>query len=183
MMLNQPTISSFRQIDINPTKRTLVLCDIDDTLLRWEKNVYHFLADVSIRHRNTPLEILYYQAQNKYTEYRFTVPPKQTDPAGFAYLLSQLNPKSKCMFLTARAPSHHTARDFAHIGINDKAFDIHYTSNQITKGEYIKKYIDLSPYDDVIFIDDQPDYIRSVRIHASSVRCFQFCYKAPIQSS
>jgi len=179
-MENPKKISSFREIDIDPIKRTLILCDIDDTLLRWEKNLYHFLAEVSVINQHMPLEVLYYQAQHRYAEYRLSVPPKQTDPAGFIYLLSKINPISKCMFLTARAPSLHTANDFANIGINDKAFDIHYTSNKITKGEYIKKYIDILSYNDVIFIDDQPDYIQSVRIHEPSVRCFQFSYKAPL---
>lgn len=169
-------ISSFREINIDQTKPTLILCDIDETLLTWKKNEAYFLREQIKKTPNLSLPELYFLARNEFAIYRSSLPPTPTDIEGFREMIQKLSihPNSKCMFLTARSASYHTQMDFEDIGIDYKAFVVHYTANQITKGQYIKKYIDVSPYQDVIFIDDNTDYIQSVLIEELGIRCFQF---------
>ena len=178
-------ISSFREIDLVEGKRTLILCDIDETLLTWDKKSSDFYNEVSKTNINTSTMKLILLAHSQYTTYRCTVPPKATDIEGFCDLLSRnsTTPGSKLMFLTARTASHHTADDFKHLGLEYKYFDVHYTANKISKGEYIKRYINLSKYDDVIFIDDQPNYIHSVLLEVPVVRCYLFAYDRKLLSS
>jgi hypothetical protein len=171
-------ISSFREINIDQTKPTLILCDIDETLLTWKKDEAFFFNQMSKRYSNINDHQLVMLARNEFMQYRSTVPPTPTDIEGFREMVQTLglHPISKCMFLTARSASHHTPIDFEDIGIDYKAFDVHYTANQITKGQYIKKYIDLSPYQDVIFIDDNMEYLHSVLIEELGIRCFKFVH-------
>lgn len=169
-------ISSFRQINI--TKPTLILCDIDETILTWKKNEAYFLHQQMKKNPTLSLPELYYLARNEFAIHRSTVPPKPTDIEGFREMIQTLalHPHSKCMFLTARSASYHTQMDFQDIGIDYNAFVVHYTANEITKGQYIKKYIDLSSYQDVIFIDDNMEYIQSVLIEELGIRCFKFVH-------
>lgn len=171
-------VSSFREINIDQTKPTLILCDIDETLLTWKKNEIYFFNQQCRIYPTFSLPENYRLAQNQFSNYRSTVPPTPTDIEGFREMIQTLyfHPNSKCMFLTARSASHHTPDDFEKIGIDYKAFDVHYTANQITKGQYVKKYMDLSPYQDVIFIDDNMEYIQSVLIQELGIRCFQFLH-------
>ncbi len=171
-------ISSFREINIDQTKPTLILCDIDETLLTWKKNEAYFFNEQIKKTPNLSLPELYMLARNEFAIYRSTLPPIPTDIEGFREMIQKLalHPKSKCMFLTARSASYHTPIDFENIGIDYKSYIVHYTANQITKGQYIKKYIDVSSYQDVIFIDDNTEYIQSVLIEELGIRCFQFIH-------
>jgi hypothetical protein len=167
-------IHSFNQVVIKGTQ-PLILCDIDDTLLRWEQSVedvYNNIRMTNPHLDNSKLEII---AENYYSVYRNRTPPTPIDSPGFNALLARLD-GGKLMFLTARTPSHHTRDDLNNIGLQHHMFDIHFTANKITKGDYIKKYIDLSRYNDIIFIDDNPEYINSVLIHIPTIRCYLFDY-------
>jgi len=174
-------IHSFNQVAIKGSQ-TLILCDIDETLLRWDKSVESVYRELSMSHPHldhSKLEIL---AENYYSVYRNQTPAIPTDLSGFKTLMARLG-AGKLMFLTARTPSHHTRDDLNNIGLQNYMFDIHFTSNKITKGDYIKKYIDLSRYNDIIFIDDNPEYINSVLVNISTIRCYLYDHSKRILNS
>jgi hypothetical protein len=154
-------IYSFNQVVIKGS-RPLIICDIDETLLRWENSLQDIYNKYSLIYPNLNHSNLEIMAENHYSMYRNETPPIPTDDAGFKLLLTRLGVTGKLMFLTARSPSYHTRDDLDSIGLENYMFDIHFTANKIPKGEYIKKYIDISSYDDIIFIDDNPVYINSV---------------------
>jgi hypothetical protein len=85
----------------------------------------------------------------------------------------------KLMFLTARNIISHekTINDFKKSGLeNPENFDIHYTNNQITKGEYIKQHNLIDGYKCISFIDDYPEYISSVLNIYPQINCYLFRY-------
>ena len=57
-------ISSFREINIDQTKPTLILCDIDETLLTWKKNEAYFFNEQIKKTPNLSLPELYILARN-----------------------------------------------------------------------------------------------------------------------
>ena len=82
----------------------------------------------------------------------------------------------KLLFLTARNNSFHvnTKKQLLDIGILCNDNDIHYTNNNINKGEYIKKYIDLDIWNEIIFIDDYLSFIKSVNDIFPQIICYNF---------
>jgi hypothetical protein len=174
-------ISGFNQVAIKGSQ-TLILCDIDETLLRWEKSVQDIYNSYKTLHPHLGQSKLETLSEHFYSVYRTQTPAIPTDISGFKALLARLG-AGKLMFLTARSPSYHTRDDLNNIGLQNYMFDIHFTANKITKGDYIKKYIDLSRYDDIIFIDDNPDYINSVLIHNPTIRCYLFDHSRRILNS
>jgi len=174
-------IHSFNQVAIRGS-RTLILCDIDETLLRWDKSVQDIYNGYKMLHPHLEQSTLETLSENYYSEYRTRTPAIPTDLSGFKTLLARLG-AGKMMFLTARAPSYHTRDDLNNIGLQNYMFDIHFTANKITKGDYIKKYIDLSRYDDIVFIDDNPDYIHSVLINIPTIRCYLFDHSRRLLNS
>lgn len=103
--------------------------------------------------------------------------PTHTDYEGFLQLskrISELN--GKLIFLTARNKEDHayTRDNFTSIGLNYDDYEVHYTNNKISKGEYIYKYIQTHNHDSIIFIDDRIDYINSVLDYTPYVDCYMF---------
>ena len=156
-------ISSFHEVELTKDEKYLILCDIDETILHFPdcdrkcKEIINVLAisDKEYQHDFNLLRILY----------RNTNPPTHTDYDGFVSMLQKINEtNSKLFFLTARGieSDNLTRSHLQQIGISLNDFEIHYTAAQITKGEYIKKYIDLSEWKNVIFIDDCISNIQSV---------------------
>ena len=80
------------------------------------------------------------------------------------------------MFLTARHSESDswTRRQLKQIGINPEDFEIHYSGSSITKGEYIKRHINLDGKEDVIFIDDYDSFIKSVKDLHPQIKCYKF---------
>lgn len=176
-------IRSFRDIPLSYEKRTLILCDIDDTLMKWDKTPQTFynqgLIIFSAVGRTGPS--LHSSAESyarvMFHRYRQTEPPTPTDSTGFTDLIQRISliPGSEIMFLTARADFDNiTRRDFSNIGLHYDQFKVHFTGNQITKGDYIEKKIDLSPFDKVIFIDDLVENLMSVHRICPTVECYRF---------
>ena len=147
------TINTFMDVVdyIIPTQKTLVICDIDDTILLQKVEL---LSGIYVN----------------------TV--KWTDYIGFHRLLSVTQEAGgKLMFLTARSPESvpFTVQDFADLELRYDDFEVHYTGNIITKGQYIDRFIDVTPYDRVIFIDDLIPNIYTVKRAVPSAFCFLFC--------
>jgi hypothetical protein len=172
------TISSFSQIELTNDKKYLILCDIDETILHFpdcDRDCKELIKDFCPKDLTYKEDLEY--LQNMYRRVRN---PTHTDPEGFVSMVSRINENNgKLMFLTARNATSEglTKRQLEKIGIID--FEIHFTNATISKGEYIKRHIDLSEWENIIFIDDYDAYIKSVlNIHPQIV-----CYKFKIEAT
>lgn len=169
------TISSFNQIKIEK-KNTLVLCDIDDTLLYFpgcDEKCHEILKDLFKVNNNLNYDYELLKLKNMY---RLINEPRHTDYIGFINMIKKID---KLEFLTARSQSYDeiTQRQFKKLNIDNYNFKIHYTNNQISKGEYIKQNINLDKWEEVIFIDDYPSYIETVYNLYPQIKCYNFISK------
>jgi len=177
--MNFEKLSSFSNIPI--AESTLVICDIDDTVLYFPKKeefVKNLVKDLLNQFSPEEAE---YEAQGMMNMYHIIQKPAHTDLAGFNALLEQLDNKhGKLVFLTARQQrdDKFTRDHLTTIGIDESKFEVYYTDNQISKGEFIhKKFgkeIGSGKWNNVIFIDDCEDYIRSVWRFCPEIKCFWF---------
>ncbi len=177
-------IKSFNQIQItNPN--TLVICDIDKTLLYWNKKPEDFYSmvmgnDPIQTHNKYKLtqEQIHNEALDFLNMYMGIFPPTHTDLDGFTILQEQIKQtNSKLIFLTARTKSTSetwTKKNFKDIGLDYDTYQVHYTDNIISKGDYINLRIDTTPHTDVIFIDDLDFHVESVCKLNSNIKCYQF---------
>lgn len=171
-------IKSFSEIPID-NKKTLIICDIDDTVLAVGRSIEYFyqLAELDLPRLSPYLKEKY--ARSVYDIYRRYVLPTHTDLPGFQKMISQLeeNTESSFVFLTARAfhelGVQQTRKDLEHIGISPN-YRVYYTSNIISKGDYIMENIDITSYDTVIFIDDRIENIDSVALRFPKIITYQF---------
>jgi len=170
------TISSFDGIKL--TNKTLVLCDIDDTIMHYPqcdekcKEIVKDLKAMGLNGEDLMKELIEIRQI-----YKRINPPSHTDYDGFVSMsnkVSELN--GKLLFITARdkLSESWTEKQLKQIGIDPLKYDIHYVGTQISKGEYIKLYIDLTDWDSVIFIDDYESYIKSVLDVHPEIKCYKF---------
>lgn len=175
-------ISSFDEIPID-LPHTLVICDIDDTLLYFPGLTREKYTQV-LEHYNsiysdpsTALE----QANGYWTNLFTQTVPTHTDLDGFARLLLRLHLYGGGIcFVTAR-PGHEsniefTKSNFAAIRLSYDAFVVHYSWIK-PKGEYIREHIDLTGYTNIIFIDDMEHNLSNVNSHfGSQIKCYKFVH-------
>lgn len=160
------TIRSFSEIKIKPN--TIVLCDIDDTLLHhpafnhnWITLIhtlfyeyYSSLGDASDRYK---AEI---DARQFCDEVLSTVPIRHTDRPGFFAMVSE---STTFAFITARQLE---SKDFTYdnlrsIDVDPEQYKVHFSGHS-AKGEYIRSHFNLSKYEHVVFIDDQARNLTNV---------------------
>ena len=171
------TISSFTQLNLdNP--RTLVLCDIDDTILHFPERD-SFCKGIVDDFYPTSINSKTYNAELKRLKemYNLIKDPKHTDYSGFVSMVNALkSTNGQLMFLTARHidSDKWTRRQLKELGINPLEFDIHYTGAMMTKGDYIKQHIMFTNWTTTIFIDDFDPYIQSVRDICPEITCYKF---------
>ena len=149
------TIHKFSEINIKPN--TIVLCDIDDTLLHhpainnsWITliNTFFYMKRKAYDKKKIEDEIA------KYIDDTYdTIPFQHTDRDGFFAMLENAH---KFVFITARTLN---AKDFTYsnlisLDIDPEQYPVHFCGYE-PKGEYINRHFDLSKYDHVVFIDDQ----------------------------
>lgn len=173
-------IDKFSDIQIKPN--TLVLCDIDDTLLHhpainntWVDIVQHFffLRRQTVYGEYNPVKSI--EDANKYCDELFeSIPMRHTDREGF---FAMVGTATEFAFVTAR---HESARSFTYdnlqsLGIDPGTYTTHF-SGSMPKGEYIRANFDLSKYDYVVFIDDQVRNLQNVlaEINHSGLELYQF---------
>jgi len=180
--MNWIEINSFDQIPID-LLQTLVICDIDDTLLHFPglspekyKEILEYYNSI-----NQDPEIALNNANKYWSEIFSQTVPVHTDIDGFARLLLKLHTNSGGLcFLTAR-PGYQsniefTRSNFHNLNLNYDAFKIYY-SWTIPKGEFIKKQINinLTDYTNIIFIDDMEYNLLNVKSHfGSQIKCYKF---------
>ncbi len=150
-------ISSFDSVEIR--ENTLVLCDIDYTLLyptetESSVNDLHELYTYYIRQYPFDREMVLRLASDAYNA---RYPMRPTDPEGFDRMLRKIRSTSGCelVFLTARSPNtvDYTASNFIQIGLVPEEHIIHF-SDTMPKGKYVSLRIPVTPYANVVFIDD-----------------------------
>jgi predicted phosphatase len=83
------------------------------------------------------------------------------------------------IFITARTHSAEgtTKKHFKSICVDYNKFKVHYLSNVIEKGNYIKKNIKLEGSEEIIFIDDQKYNLDNVKKILPQIKCYKFVYK------
>ena len=171
-------INTFKSIIFDESKNPIVICDIDHTFIR-PKSDYSECYKKLKSYKKNPFElhkmVLY---MLKYSMNKGLV--KQTDKEGFLYMLERIKEcGGKLIFLTARSSVYHqkTIQHLTTAGLqNPQQFEIHYTGNEITKGDYMKKFTLLNGYDQHIFIDDYPEFLESAFKIYPNMDCYLFKY-------
>jgi hypothetical protein len=195
-------INTFRAVTLTKWK-PLVLCDIDDTVIGYDKDVEHFynqlkmyieqkkssqsgpahifssvLNDTGIL--NMTDEEIRNTAHKMFDDYRQSHKPKHCDYDGFVELLKRVYELGgELQFLTARnkQSTAYTRLQFKHIGLKYDDYRVNYTGNVISKGDYITRYFNLNHFGEVVFIDDLDSFIDSVVVLCPSIKCYKFEYK------
>jgi len=176
-----PIIDSFKTIQFDPTKKPLIICDIDHTFIRCSHSFEHFYSRVSGGTKYNPAYIVLHHDAVDMMNYAYANGfVRQTDPNGFAEMFKKIEQHGgKFMFLTARGAGHHqkTLGDLRKAGLEaPENYEIHYTNNNISKGEYLKRLGVVSKFEHVTFIDDNPLFLASVYKIFPQVNCYLFKY-------
>ena len=159
----------FSEIAVDPdSTKTIVFCDIDDTLLHhpflnpnWTGILKLFFY---IRNQQTcgisDEQLAVSESEAFLDEVLRERPILHSDREGFFGLAEKVD---KIVFVTARPPEskEFTEANLRSIDVDPEKFEVHYNAKS-SKGEYIRRHFDLSEYDSVIFIDDQPPNLESV---------------------
>jgi hypothetical protein len=181
----QRVIKTFNDVNLDDASKPLVICDIDHTFIRCSHGLDHFRKIINYHANKLPnpsttnidLDKEAVDLMNIAYNIGFV---KQTDPDGFNNMLQKIEQLGgKLIFLTARGVISHqkTVDDIMRAGFeHPEKFDIHYTNNEMTKGEYLKKTNLTDGYEHISFIDDYPSFIASVHHHFPNIRCYLFHY-------
>lgn len=173
-------IQKFSEIDIQPN--TLILCDIDDTLLHhpgincsWVVLINTFFYTQYCFETGNYDKCESNKKADRYCDEIFkTIPFQHTDREGF---FSMVEKATEFQFVTAR---HEVAKEFTYenlrsIDVDPEKYKVHFC-NGVAKGEYIIRNFDLAKYDHVVFIDDQIPNLHNVllRVNHPSLKLYQF---------
>lgn len=173
-------INSFASIDIKPS--SLVLCDIDDTVLTYPLDLTHwfnktktYLIEINDYFDDEDCKAI---AQNEWADYREVTAPIHTDDQGFKQMEATLaSTNGRLMFITARSAQfkEKTHKDLKAIGINGDAYPIHFTlDHKISKAEYVGKFIDMTGYEQIYFIDDNVPTVKLMKLAFPHAHCYIF---------
>ena len=178
-------INTFRDIEINPDFKTLVICDIDNTVIKCKINFNYFFHEVKLCFPDYTHEMLIKEACDMQQVYNQIFGFEHTDLEGFNKLLEKINTSksnSQLVFLTARKKQteNFTITNFKSVGLNYDNFITYYTDNVKIKGQYILDHIDLTAFEHVIFIDDSLIQIKSVLDVFKNKTNYLTCYKFEI---
>jgi hypothetical protein len=179
---NFKVINTFNDVVFIEGSKPLVICDIDHTFIRSSHDLDHFRKMLSddILPGMSIVNNLDTEALNLMKRAYSIGFVKQTDPEGFNNMLQTIEKLGgKLIFLTARGIESHqkTVNDLKRAGLeHPEHFDIHYTNNEMTKGEYLKKTNLTNGYQHISFIDDYPSFIASVHHFFPQIHCYLFRY-------
>ena len=161
-------VKLFSEIAVDPDSKTIVFCDIDDTLLHhpflnatWTGILKLFFYMRNQQTFGISDEQLAVKESEAFLDKVLSERPiLHSDRDGFFGLAEKVD---KIVFVTARPPEskEFTDANLRSIDVDPDKFDVHYNARS-SKGEYIRAHFDLSEYDSVIFIDDQPPNLDSV---------------------
>ena len=161
-------IQLFGEIAFDPDSKTIVFCDIDDTLLHhpflnatWTGILKLFFYMRNQQTFGISDEQLAVKESEAFLDKVLSERPiLHSDREGFFGLAEKVD---KIVFVTARPPEskEFTDANLRSIDVDPDKYEVHYNARS-SKGEYIRAHFDLSEYDSVIFIDDQPPNLNSV---------------------
>lgn len=177
--MTQKIIHSFDEVNLEK-EGTLIICDIDDTLFRYERNLHYFYKNLKHSFPELIEDELTQHASLLYATYVKNRKPMPTDYDGFIRLMKKtLDTKSKLIFITARneCSIEHTKQEFKQIGIAYSYFNVYYTNNEQSKGEFIRDKIDMDGVDKLIVIDDQVSNLKSVKQYYPMCECYHFLFR------
>jgi predicted secreted acid phosphatase len=169
-------IYSFNEI-ITTKEKPLVLCDIDDTILRFNYNIKHFYNEAKLLYPKASNNELVNRAEHNFYIHRNLNKPFHTDLDGFNDLCKRVQEMNgDIMFITARSHGAEdaTKKHFKTIGVEYNKFKVHYLSNTTDKGDYVKKNINLQDREEIIFIDDQDYNLDNIQKVLPQIKCFKF---------
>lgn len=184
IMESYKKIKSFREVEIE--ENTLVICDIDDTILKykityeecykimkkdWKNEYFENDEDKEEFIRKTTLG--YFEMYKKIHHKKID----HTDKDGFEDMLEKMDSLSNLCFLTARSETSNkfTNEQMNILGIDVSKYNIYYTNNTISKGDFILNYVkEVKDYKNIVFIDDYLTNIESVKEKISEVKCYKF---------
>ena len=160
------SITSFNQVSILPN--TLVICDIDETILRYDSinSQWWNNRKNNYMQQSYSYEMSDKMALNDWKLYINETKPVATDLNGIMQLITLiLSLNSQLILLTARENElkNITHQHLLYSGIDISSDIIHFSYGQ-SKGEYISRYINhmFDKYDKIIFIDDYIVNLESV---------------------
>jgi hypothetical protein len=189
---NYLKISSFDNIKINDHLKPLIICDIDETLLYFDRSYDKYYKMMKKDNPDFSEDEIKELAQGMYDMSVMVLKAQHTDENGFINMYNNVKKlNDKIIFLTARNSSGDktTKKHLKDVGINDlfgsetdaeTKIEIHYTNNAVTKGEYIKNNIMTTivrenEFTQIIFIDDYDSSIQSVLEHLPrEIDCYLF---------
>lgn len=175
-------ISTFDKII--PHENSLILCDIDDTVLRYDLSFEHFFNKVKkqLEDENDFLDdndtsVI---AMEEFNNYRDKNIPFHTEKEAFERLEKRIDKtNSNLFFITSRGTKvkDKTITQLASIGIDVSKYPIYFTfDKKITKAEYIDKFIDWKSYSQVFFIDDISLITKQVKKKFPDFLCYVYKY-------
>uniref|UniRef100_A0A6C0BTM0 FCP1 homology domain-containing protein n=1 Tax=viral metagenome TaxID=1070528 RepID=A0A6C0BTM0_9ZZZZ len=170
------SVKSFKEIPIQ--RNTLVLCDIDDTVIVFEKLGKKWwrerFDDYYERTRN--YDISDQEVLKEWVHQIQKGEPVHVDEAGFTDFMERINATGSILvFVTARSSdlADLTISHLKQVGITPKTA-IHYTNNE-SKGDYIANVLDFDDFEHVVFIDDMEHNVNSVeRVFGDKVTTYLF---------
>lgn len=177
------TINSFHQVEEEITHKSLVILDIDDTVLTHPGITREWFDNRCLDYLNQgyPEDQAYTLAIRDWTNAVNSTTPVMTDEKGLKSLYTKcLQTDSNIIFLTARDPK---LKEFteAQLDMYNIRFGPIYHSEQ--KGEFIRRYLSLvNYYHNVIFIDDQDYNLADVGTKNNHVKLFKFVVVHPSTS-
>jgi hypothetical protein len=175
---NFKIVYTFNEIDIND--KTLVVCDIDDTLLRYEVSWQYFFNKFMKEFNNC--QIAESRANSEWYFYTKLNKCFLVDKGGFINFMKKIQQtNSDLIFLTARIGISHpyTIENFNQIGLDHTKHDIHY-SHTTSKGLYLHEQLykyrnyDYSQFKKIVFIDDALHNILDMNHYLPYVECYHF---------
>jgi predicted secreted acid phosphatase len=175
-------INTFDKITIE--KNSLILCDIDDTVLRYDLSLDDFYLKIkkTLKDSNGWIcnEDIKSLALEDFADYRDSNIPFHTEKEGFERFERKImETDSKLYFITSRSEKFKkiTEEQLESIGIDSTKYPIYFTyEHKISKADYIKKFIDITNYSKICFIDDLPMTVQLVKKKFPHFECFIYKY-------
>ncbi len=180
------SITSFTEIDIHSP--TLIVFDVDDTILRYEHIDREWWRAISDRHfaehgDRLKADMLTYVSWH---DEICATQPLHTDEDGIKDLLERAKKYNcKIIFLTARKEESHdiTSKHLSALGIEHD--EIYYGNITGNKGEILNRVIieKYPHFHDYIFVDDVESNVLKVKEHVSKeIRCYKFAGEHALKS-
>lgn len=171
-------IKTFKEIALH--KNSLIILDIDDTTLKYNKINKQWWTDTFNKYYkiHNDYELADEQSNLEWITYIQNTMPLHTDNIGIKYLFDECD-KLNCsvIFLTARNSELHeiTIKHLQIIGIND--VPIYFTNGQ-NKGHMLKNILNCKykHAEKIIFVDDLEENIIDVKNEIQQTECYLFAY-------